>query len=449
MRFDLLIRGAEIHDGLGGVAPGDVGVLGDWIAAVAPTIDATAVRTIEAKGRIVAPGFIDIHSHADFALLREPTHDCKVLQGVTTEVFTSCGLGFVPSTPTSFALQVQQHGPLFGEVPAEHRTVKEYLGSIQASVNSAFLVSHGALRSSIMGYDAREATRDELKAMRALARQAADEGALGMSAGPYYKPACWASVEETAALAAEVGGFFSIHIRDHGRRIFESFDEAIEICARARTPMQISHLQAIRMNRGRAPEMITKMEAARARGLDVTADLYPYDAGSTMLSAVQPEEWDDIPWDRAHLCVDGSCIGTKERAKTLSGPYLVHDRLEEEVELFAKWPHSTFGSDGLHIPGKPHPRLWGTFPRVLHKWGMGMLPKMTSQAAARLGLKNRGVIREHAAADLVLLNHPRDVATFEDPVQAPEGVDLVVVNGVVVAEQGRHTGARPGRVLAK
>ncbi len=449
MRFDLLIRGAEIHDGLGGVSRGDVGVLGDWIAAVEPRIDATAARTIEANGRVLAPGFIDIHSHADFALLREPDHACKILQGVTTEVFTSCGLGFVPSTPESFRLQVEQHGPIFGEVPAQHRTVKEYLGAIRASVNSAFLVSHGALRSSVLGYAAREATRDELKAMRALARQAAEEGALGMSAGPYYKPACWASVEETAALAAEVGGFFSIHIRDHGRRIFESFDEAIEICARARTPMQISHLQAIRMNRGRAPEMIAKMEAARARGLDVTADLYPYDAGSTMLSSVQPEEWDDIPWDRAHLCADGSCIGTKERAKTLSGPYLVHDRLEEEVELFAKWPHATFGSDGLHIAGKPHPRLWGTFPRVLHKWGMEMLPKMTSKAAARLGLKNRGVIREHAAADLVLLNKPRDVATFEDPVRAPEGVDLVVVNGVVVAENGRHTGARPGKVLAR
>jgi N-acyl-D-amino-acid deacylase len=448
MRFDLLIRGAEIHDGLGGVSRGDVGVLGTWIAAVEPKIEASAARTIEANGRILAPGFIDIHSHADFAVLREPRHECKVLQGVTTEVFTSCGLGFTPSTPVSRELQLRQHGPLFGDIPAvDLSTVKGYLGAIKASVNAAFLVSHGALRSSILGYEPRAATRDELKAMRVLARQAAEEGALGMSAGPYYKPACWATVEETAALAAEVGGFFSIHIRDHGRRIFESFDEAIEICARARTPMQVSHLQAIRMNRGRAPEMIAKMEAARDRGLDVTADLYPYDAGSTMLSAVQPDEWDDIPWDRAHLCVDGSCIGTKERAKTLSGPYLVHDRLEEEVELFAKWEHSTFGSDGLHIPGKPHPRLWGTFPRVLHKWGMEMLPKMTSKAAARLGLKDRGVIRERAAADLVLLNNPRDVATFEDPVRPPEGVDLVVVNGTVVAENGRHTGAVPGQVL--
>lgn len=447
MRFDLLIRGAEIHDGLGDVRRGDVGVLGDWIAAVEPKIEAPAARTIEANGRVLAPGFIDIHSHADFALLREPKHECKVLQGVTTEVFTSCGLGFVPSTPESLALQLKQHGPLFGDVPSRPSTVKEYLSSIKASVNSAFLVSHGALRSAVMGYEAREATRDELKRMRALARQAADEGALGMSAGPYYKPACWASIEETAALAAEVGGFFSIHIRDHGRRIFESFDEAIEICARARTPMQISHLQAIRMNRGRAPEMIAKMEAARARGLDVTADVYPYDAGSTMLSAVQPDEWDDIPWDRAHLCVDGSVIGTKERAKTLSGPYLVHDRLEEEVELFVKWAHTTIGSDGLHIPGKPHPRLWGTFPRVLHKWGMETLPKMTSKAAARLGLKNRGVIRERSAADLVLLNNPKDRATFENPTLPPEGVDLVVVNGVVVAEQGRHTGAVPGQVL--
>jgi len=231
--------------------------------------------------------------------------------------------------------------------------------------------------------------------------------------------------------------------------MMESLDEAVEICARARVPMQVSHLQAIRMNRGRAPEMIAKLQAARDRGLDVTADIYPYDAGSTMLAAVQPEEWDDIPWDRAFLCADGSCIGTKERAKALSGTYLVHDRLEEEVELFAKWEHCLIGSDGLHTGGKPHPRVWGTFPRVLRLWGLGMIPKLTSKAAARLGLKDRGVIRERAKADLVLLSTPRDRATFEEPTLPPEGIDLVVCNGVITAEQGRHTGATPGQVLIK
>ncbi len=449
MRFDLLIRDAEIHDGTGAVSRGDVGVLGDWIAAVGKA-EAQAVRTIEAKGRVLCPGFIDIHSHADLAVLREPRHECKVLQGVTTEVFTSCGLGFAPVTERSMELQKENLSVLFGEVPdMDWRSTRDYLGRIRASTNVAYLVSHGALRSAVKGHDLTPATREEMKEMRALAREAAKEGALGMSVGLYYKPMTAASAEETAALAAEVGGFFAIHIRDMGRRLFESMDEAIEISARSRVPVQISHLQAVRMNRGKAADMIRKIEEAQGRGLDVTGDLYPYTAGSTMLSAVKPEEYDDIAWDKAFLVETGECIGTKERARTLSGPYIEHNRDEEDVDRFMKRPWTTIGSDGLHVGKRPHPRLWGTFPRVLHRWGLDTIPKMTSLAAARLGLKDRGVIRERAAADLVLLSKPRDVATFEDPVRPPEGIDLVVVNGVVVAENGRHTGAVPGRVLGR
>lgn len=449
MNFDLLIRDATVHDGEGGVARGDVGVLGDRISAVGK-VEGPAARTVEARGRVLAPGFIDIHSHADLAVLREPRHECKVLQGVTTEVFTSCGLGFAPVTPESMKLQRDQLKVLFGELPdMSWRTTREYLERIQASVNVAYLVSHGAVRSAVKGHEETPATRDELRAMRAAAGEAAREGALGMSCGLYYKPMTAASVEEAAALASEVGGFFAIHIRDMGRRIFESMDEAIAICALSRVPLQISHLQAIRMNRGKAADMIRKIEEARGRGLEVTGDVYPYTAGSTMLSAVKPEEYDDIAWDRAYLVETGECIGTKERARTLSGPYLEHNRDEEDVERFVRCPWVTIGSDGLHVGARPHPRLWGTFPRVLHRWGLGMIPKMTSLSARRLGLKDRGVIRERAAADLVLLSAPRDRATFENPTLPPEGVDLVVVNGVVVAENGRHTGRTPGRVLRR
>ena len=449
MRFDLLIRDAEIHDGTGSVSRGDVGVLGDWIAAVGK-VEAQAARTIDAKGRVLAPGFIDIHSHADLAVLREPRHECKVLQGVTTEVFTSCGLGFAPVTDRSIELQTENLRALFGEVPdMSWRTTREYLDRIKASVNVAYLVSHGAVRSAVKGHDLTPATREELREMRELARDAGKDGALGMSVGLYYKPMTAAGVEETAALAAEVGGFFAIHIRDMGRRLFESMDEAIEISARSRVPVQISHLQAIRMNRGKAVDMIRKIEEARGRGLDVTGDLYPYTAGSTMLSAVKPEEYDDIAWDKAFMVETGECIGTKERARTLSGPYIEHNRDEEDVERFVRCPWTTIGSDGLHVGKRPHPRLWGTFPRVLAKWGLAAIPKMTSLAAARLGLKDRGVIRERAAADLVLLSDPKDLATFEDPVRPPSGIDLVVVNGVVVAEGGKHSGAVPGRVLRR
>jgi N-acyl-D-amino-acid deacylase len=451
MNYDLLVKDAVIHDGTGAVSRGDVGVLGDWIAAVGKA-EGTATRTIEAKGRVLAPGFIDIHSHADLAVLREPRHECKVLQGVTTEVFTSCGLGFAPITPASAKLQQQHLGDLFGEPPGGRfpwATTREYLGSIKASVNVAYLVSHGAVRAAVKGYELTPATREELKEMRKLAGEAARDGALGMSSGLYYKPMSAAAPEETAALAAEVGGVVAMHIRDMNRHLFEAMDEAIEISARSRVPLQISHLQAVRVNRGKAPEMIRKIEQARDRGLDVTGDVYPYDAGSTMLSAVKPEEYGDIDWSRAFFVATGECIGTADRARALSGAYVEHNRLEEEVEMFVKWPHTTIGSDGLHTGGRPHPRLWGTFPRVLAKWGLGMIPKMTSMPAKRLGLKDRGVIRERAAADLVLLSNPRDRATFEEPTRPPEGVDLVVVNGVVVAENGRHTGAVPGRVLKR
>jgi len=451
MIYDLLFKGATIHYGDGAAARGDVAVLGDWIAAVGK-VDGQARRTVEAGGRVLAPGFIDIHSHADFAVLREPRHECKVLQGVTTEVFTSCGLGFAPITPRSAPLQHENLKALFGDWPAgapKWQTTREYLDQIKASVNVSYFVSHGALRAAVKGYDLTPATRDELKAMRVLARQAAEEGALGMSSGLYYKPMTAATVEETAALSAEVGGVTSMHIRDMNRELFPAMDEAIEICARSRVPLQMSHLQAVRRNRGKAGAMIRKIEEARGRGLDVTGDAYPYDAGSTMLSAVKPEEYEDIDWSKAFLVETGECIGTAERSRTVSGPYLEHNRDEAEVEQIIKTPFVTIGSDGLHIGARPHPRLWGTFPRVLAKWGLEMVPKMTSLAAKRLGLKDRGVIRERAAADLVLLNNPKDRATFEQPTLPPEGVDLVVVNGVVVAENGKHTGATPGRVLRR
>lgn len=449
MIFDLLIKGAKIHDGTGAVTEGDVGVLGDWIAAVGK-VDAQARRTIDARGRVLAPGFIDIHSHADLAVLREPRHECKVLQGVTTEVFTSCGLGFAPVTPESMALQRENLKSLFGEAPdMSWRSTAEYLGRIRASVNVAYLVSHGAVRAAVKGYAETPATRDEVKEMRALVRDAVRDGALGMSSGLYYRPMCFATAEETAALVAEAGGVWAVHIRDMNRRLWEAMEEAIEICSRSRTPLQISHLQAIRGNRGQAGEMIRKVEEARGRGLDVTGDVYPYDAGSTMLSAVKPEEYEDIDWTRAFLVETGEPIGTAERARRLSGAYVEHNRDEAEVEEFVQAPWTTIGSDGLHTGGRPHPRLWGTFPRVLSKWGFEMIPKMTSLPAKRLGLKDRGVIRERAAADLVLLSAPKDRATFENPTLPPEGIDLVVVNGVVVAEGGRHTGATPGRVLRR
>ncbi len=437
MEFDLLVRNATIHDGIRFAGQGSVGVTAGRIVACGAEVAGTARRSIDAGGRTLAPGFIDIHSHADVALLRDPLQHPKVLQGVTTEVFTSCGLGCAPQPVPAFE-------SLLGRPPVVWSTTAEYLAHLRPSVNVGYLVAHGPIRHAVMGMAERPATADEVDQMKELA-----VGGIGFSTGLYYSPMKFAAIEETVALAKAAGGFTAIHIRDFARGLWDALDEAIAICEQSGVPMQISHLQAIRQNAGRAGEIIARIEKARARGLDITGDVYPYTAGSTMLSAVKEEEYDEVPWDRAFLCRDGSLIGTAARARELrdAGTYLVHQTTEADVETFVKWQHAMIGSDGLHVGERPHPRLWGTFPRVLSKWGMEMLPKMTSKPAARLGLEDRGVIKVGAAADLVLMSSPRDVATFDDPARPPEGIHLVVVNGAIVVEEGRHTGATPGRVL--
>ena len=373
VRFDLLIRDAEIHDGLGSTSRGDVGILGDWIAAVGKVDGANAVRIVDAKGRMLSPGFIDLNGHADLALLRDPKLECKILQGVTTEVLSGGGVGCAPRPVPAFE-------PMLGSHEGDWDTVEGYLSKLRTSVNVAPLISHGAVRHAVMGMEERPATREEIKKMRALVG-----GGLGMSSGLSRSPMNAATPGETAMLAAEAG-FLSLSLRDAE----EGLDEAFEICARSRVGLEITRLSK--------PDYLSRIDEARDRGLDVTIDVSPYD---------------------------------------------------EDAETLYQWPHSMVGSDGVHVEGQPHPALWGTFPRVLATWGMKMLPKMTSMPAARLGLKNRGVIREMAAADLVLLSGPKDRATIEEPTLPPEGIDMVVVNGIVVVEEGRHLGTTPGKVLTR
>lgn len=518
--MDRIIRNGTVVDGTG--APGfraDVGVMGDRVALVG---DLSAVRAPwewDAAGQVVAPGFIDIHTHADIALLARPTHEPKVMQGVTTEVFSNCGLGFAPVTPEGLGIQKEYLLGLFGDdagVNWSWRTVAEFLDLYRGRIatNAAYLVPHGSVRVSVMGMADRAATADEVNQMADLVRQGMDEGAWGLSTGLWYSPMSYAAPDENVAVcraAAERGGFFAIHMRDYGDDILKSLDESYDLSRESGAPLQVSHLQiGGARNWGRAGEVLAHLDAARASGVDVAYDAYPYTAGSTLVQAMLPT-WAtvggpssllerladpdtrarivaamnsaDRDWTRHHLCgcrcarwnpyegenfariaeLEGLEVGEVVCRilvdDELQACFIAHLGQEGDLRQILTHPLQMIGSDGLHLPGKTHPRLFGAFPRLLARYvrEQGLLTleeavwKMTGFPAQRMGFTDRGTLRAGAAADLVVFNPQtiRDTATFEDPCRHPEGISAVIVNGVSVVEQGRHTGALAGQVLTR
>jgi N-acyl-D-amino-acid deacylase len=516
--LDLIIRGGTVVDGTG--APGfsaDVGVEGGRIREVGNLSEATAGREIDAAGRVVAPGFIDIHTHADIALLARPTHEPKVMQGVTTEVFSNCGLGFAPVSPQGLALQKEYLLGLFGDdagVDWNWRSVREFLDRYRGRIatNAAYLIPHGSARVSVMGMADRPATPDELDQMTDMVRQGMDEGAWGLSTGLWYSPMSYAAPEENWALcraAAERGGFFSIHMRDYGDQILPALDESYEISAQSGAPLQVSHLQiGGERNWGRAGEVLARIEKAQAAGLDVTFDSYPYTAGSTLIQAMLPtwatvggpaallerlhdpevrsrigEAMDgaDRDWTRHVLCgargaryqdyegesfariaeAEGTGIGELVCrllvADDLQACFIAHLGDESDLRQILKHPAQMIGSDGLHLPGKTHPRLFGAFPRLIARYVREQrlltleeaVWKMSGFPAQRMGFKDRGRIARGLAADLVVFDPEtiRDTATYDDPCRYPEGICQVLVNGTVVVDGGRHTGVLKGEVL--
>lgn len=520
MNVDLLFRDALVIDGTG-AAPqrGSLAVQQGRIAAIGPLAGATARRLVECGGRALAPGFIDIHSHADVALLADGRHTPKVMQGVTTEVFSNCGIGFAPLTDASAPRLRALFGPIFGPDPGvdwEWRSVAQYLERVEGrtAVNVAFLVPHAALRAAVMGLDARPASDAEIAQMGDLLRQGMEAGAFGVTTSPWYAPMGAAEAREFRHLmriAGEYGGFYATHLRSYTDRLAESLAEEIAHAEATGVPLQVAHLACVgRPNWGRAPKILGQIEAARDRGVDVLCDSYPYLAGCTLLYAMLPE-WvtrdgpegviprlrdpalraravadlaaGHVDWSQAQVCgvaseankpLEGRSFAdiARERGVTpdelvcdlvveeaLRISFLAHTGNEEDLRTILASPWQMVGSDGLHLAGKTHPRLYGTFPRLLGRYVRDgrvlSLPqaihKMTGAPAARLGLRDRGVIRPGAAADLVLFNPDtvQDTATYEDPCQHPVGIDLVLVNGEPVVEGGRHTGALPGKVLRR
>lgn len=493
-RYDLVIRGATLLDGTGAPpTPGDLAVRDGRIAALGAIEAAPAegAPALDGRGLALAPGFVDVHTHDDFAVLLHPEMGFKVQGGVTTVVVGNCGLGAAP------------HAVARGMAGAFHPGAAlpdwdgygGYLARLDESPPSchvAALVGHGTVRAAVMGGAARAPEPGELAALRALVREGVEAGCFGLSTGLLYEPGRHARSDEIATLAAEFagrGGLYATHLRDEGTGLLDSVREAIGIGEQAGVPVQISHHKAAgRAAWGRVRESLALIEAARARGVDVMADQYPYTAGSTVLAAVvsfvegerggagRGEPADVViasapghpEWEGRSIAALAEAWAVApgaaaRRVLDAEGPrctVTLHMMAEEDVRTVLRHPTTMIGSDGLPtLHGKPHPRLYGTFARVLGHYArdLGVLSlaeavhRMTGLPARRFGLTDRGVLRPGAWADLVLFDPARiaDVATYADPHHPPAGIAHVLVDGTAVVRDGAHTGARPGRALRR
>jgi N-acyl-D-amino-acid deacylase len=494
-RLDLVIRGGTVYDGAGAAGVrADVGVRGDRIVTVGTIAERGAVE-LDATGAAVSPGFIDVHSHDDFAVLLDPEIPFKVMQGVTTDIVGNCGSGVVP-----FDAGMLRFGRFHPETDfAPWDGFKGYLARVAdagPSLNVAVLTGHGSLRRGAMGLDQRPPTASELDEMRAWVREGVEAGCVGLSTGLIYEPGRYADTEEIIALARELGaggGLYATHMRNEAAGLLDAVAEAIRIGEEAGVPVQISHHKASgRENWGQVRDSIKLIEAARVRGLDVTADQYPYPAGSTSffavvqngafrrdgpetsgLGRVEPEhvliaaapKHPDYEGQTVAALADAWDLPIEDAAQRLLAEegealFVVLFTMDEaDVRTVMAHPTTMIGSDGVPAGTKPHPRLYGTFPRVLGRYvrdeGVLDLPtaihRMTGMPAAKFRLVDRGAVRPGAYADLVVFDPDRvaDVATYEDPCRFPAGIRAVFVNGVAVARDGHHTGARPGRALKR
>jgi N-acyl-D-amino-acid deacylase len=525
--YDLLIRGGRIVDGTGSSwYRGDVAIRGDRIAAVGLLPGARARDTLDAAGMVVAPGFIDMLGHSEYPLLRDGRAISKITQGITSEI-----TGEVTSVVPVNENTLRELGPAT-RARVTWRDLDGYfeaLESARPAINLGTFVTVGSVRRYVMGDVNRAPAPEELERMKARVAEAMEDGAMGLSTGLIYAPASFARTEEIielAKVAARYGGGYASHMRSEGDRLVEAIQEAVRIGEEAGTWVQIHHLKASgRANWGKMRDAVAAIEAARARGVDVTADQYPYPASGTGLDAVIPN-WahaggtDSLlarlahPETRARLRAELTEGGTDWRIGASSGgpggvmiagvgtdslrkyqgmrldevarargqevvdavfDLLLADRAstsaiyfsmsEEDIEHAMRQPWVSVGIDAgaraadSTVTGKPHPRAYGSFPRILCRYvrERKVIPledavrKFTALPAARVGLDDRGVIKEGMYADVTVFNPETvcDRATFEDPVQTSVGIEHVIVNGVPAVRNGRVTGARPGRALRR
>ena len=473
LRYDLLIRNAIVIDGTRKPRfAADIGVRGGRIADIGLLGTARAEVEIDAQGKIAAPGFIDAHTHDDRLLSSDPAMTPKVSQGVTSVVTGNCGISLAPLVDASPPppLDLIDDGGAFRF--ADFSSFLEELESRPAATNAACLVGHSTLRVATMSRLDRAATPAETARMRSLAREALAAGAVGLSTGTYYPPAAHATTEEIIAVAQplrEYGGRYVTHMRDEDDRIVEAMEETFRIGREVGVPVIISHHKVMGpRNRGRSVETLALLRKAGQRQT-VCLDCYPYNASSTILRADRSGLSSRIliTWSKPHpefagmeLAQAAAQLGlTQEQAVARLSPagaiYFSMD--EADVQRILQFDETMVGSDGLPHDAKPHPRLWGTFARVLGHYcrDLGLFPletaihKMTGLTARNFGLKERGLLQPGYWADITIFDAGEigDAASFEAPAQAARGIDSVIVNGMPVWREGRSTGERPGRVL--
>ena len=473
LHYDLLIRNALIIDGARRPRfAGDIGVRGGRIADIGLLSEAHAEVEIDAHGKIAAPGFIDAHTHDDRLLGSDPAMTPKVSQGVTSVVTGNCGISLAPLVAASPPppLDLIDDGGAY-RFP-DFASFLEELDSRPAATNAACLVGHTTLRVAAMSRLDRAATPEETARMQALVREALAAGAVGLSTGTYYPPAAQATTEEIIAVAQPLkayGGRYVTHMRDEDDRIVEAMEETFRIGREVGVPVIISHHKVVGpRNRGRSVETLALIAKTGERQ-SVCLDCYLYTASSTILRAdrIAISSRILITWSKPHpefagmeLAQAAERLGLTQgqAVARLSPAGAIYFSMDEaDVQRILQFDQTMVGSDGLPHDAKPHPRLWGTFARVLGHYcrDLGLFPletaiyKMTGLTARNFGLKERGLLQPGYWADITIFDAAEigDAASFDAPTLAARGIDSVIVNGVPVWREGRSTGARPGRVL--
>lgn len=523
--YDILIKNGKIISGLGNPwYYGDVAIENNKIIKIGRfSKEITAVKTIDAKGLYVAPGFIDGHSHSDLFILTNPLAEQKIMQGVTTENVGLDGMSVAPIDEMNMATWKKHLSGLDGnpEIEWNWRNFSDYLNVVaqaKPSDNITSYVGLGTIRLKIMGMTDRKANENEINEMKKVIIQSMESGARGLSAGLVYPPGSYQISNEIIKLAKTIkdyNGTFNVHIRNESNHIIPSIKEIIEIGKKAEIPVIITHFKVMgRDNWGLSEEAINLIDHARQEGIDVTFEQYPYNACSTMLHAVIPPwyhaygsdrliqsliedkdlikkdiltrlDWENYPvisgWENIYVSsverkknkvYEGKSITEIASMKKISDPadtamiLLAEEELavgmiaycidENEIAAIMNHPSVSFITDGL-LGGKPHPRVYGTFPRILGRYVRDKkiisleeaIRKMTSLPAEKLRLKKKGRIEELFDADITIFNleNVLDRATYENPRQFPSGIEWVLVNGKVVVEKGRHTKERPGKVI--
>lgn len=481
-------RNVTVFDGSG--APGfeaTVEIDGDRIVGVGDASDADATEVdateVDGTGLALAPGFIDVHTHDDIAVIVNPDHGCKTLQGVTSVVVGNCGMSAAPASddPLGFS---------------RHARLADYLQRVEEAepaVNVGALVGHGTVRAAVIGLTTdRAPDASEREAMIEHVAAAMEDGALGMSSGLAYEPGRYAAHDELVDLCeivAAAGGVYTTHMRNESQDLLESIDESVAVSEATGVPLQISHLKASgKDNWGKAAAALRRIDDARARGVDVMADQYPYTRGSTLLEQVVSAGALDGPSSFAHIepkdlliasapsnpqwegrniqeiADDEGCPGREMADRIVEAEgrnclIVIDSMSEDDVREMIVHPAVMTGSDGVVGGSRPHPRLHHTYPRVLGHYSRdeGLLEladaihRMTGMCADRFGFVDRGAIRPGAFADLVLFDPATiiDTGTYLDPTTVPEGIHGVWVNGERVVADGAVTGNRPGRVVRR